>query len=843
MNQRFSVPAFLVMLELCACVGGGEFPTAPDPGAADDAILSGGGDRAAVGSSCVVWALWTVEIDRESREVQVVPLRGVAFNCNVAHFLSPPVSPEHKMTIVILPGSDLGAGYVDVDIAFTHPFPGYYEYRGFDVRGIFMSDGSRVSQHDPAIRYASPESNEPYMLNPDGYTRWWNAPEFTDPFRLFSFKPAPLGNHPNPSAVLNPYRYFADDLAYDADVGELPVETRGVFSPDGAAHKRNYKIQFPVNGAPSYRFNYAVDASWEPPDESCAPDYPVECFPPGAQCREPYHIRADTSGSTAWYEAGNSGGVVHLEIEVFDWQAQTNPLGVPGEVCAIWVESPVLGEPVDILPMATTSPGSQSTSSVFSVDLADTYLNITSAGVFTMLGSVESADPTTYQPQIAGGESFTYPDGPLAAYFMCSVGVSGESGPLTLIQPNGGEVWIVGTSEDILWTGGDPIPNVTLEYSKDDFVGDSHTIAAMIPNDGYHKWDQIPSDPSDTVKVRVSDATDPDVYDVSDDYFTISDQCTFSDPIMFGEYVETDVVWSTGFHYMQVDASRIVGCRHASDGDSAFPWLAVYDESDFTLPVDMFQVPGWDYPYRPWCFEVDSTDRVFFFMEVDYPSDGSTFDSIYYIDWDGSGFVASSLVSFSIAPFLDTGEMGGKLWLDSGDDLYAVTTEGKMLKFDHTAGYAGQELFDLDGDPQYQQGKELDFLLAEEVNAFFIYTGYGQGQRAIHRVSYDGTIEATENDIFYGLAGFTKCGTITGGIGADGDCRLVVIDGHVMYEWATVRYDYALEQKSWVSFVPPTMMQPGNTVHFDDELTVRFNTDAWAPMQTKFVFFDTPSDW
>ncbi len=953
MNRLFISFVIIILLVACGCSTGGGGPVIPDM-SSPDAVNNSQDDS---GSSRMLWGMYEVQIDKLSGEVEILPLRGVMFNANIQQFLSPPYSPVHLMSVKILSGSNLGTGDLNLEIGLNHPFAGINYYRGFDVRGIFIADGTQPSDHDSNIRYGCAESNEAYMRNPDGYTRWWNATEFTDPMPLLSYKPGKLGTDPDPSATLNPYKYFADDVAYEGEVADLPPETRGVFSPDGQPHRRNYKIQFPVNGTPSYLFNYAIDASWDAPDPSGDPEYPIDSFPPGAQCQEAYHVTLDTSGTTAWYDGGNSGGSVILELEIFDWQALSNLSGVVGEVAAIWVESPVLTSPINILPLAIVSPGSQTTSSIFEAALSDGDLNLTASGTFSLLGSVESADPTTYQPQLDGGESFIFPDGPLAAYFMGTVNIGGATLDLTITQPNGGEIWGEGTSQEITWTGGAGIDNVTLQYSKDDFTGDTNTIAtdilnsgsfpwdpvpddpsetvkvrvfesgnpanyddsddyftitgspfeiiqpnggeqwvignaydiewtggseaenvmleyskddfvsdveivASTPNTGSFNWNPIPDDPSDTVKVRVSDVDNALFFDDSDDYFEITDQCMFSDAPTYDTYEETDVTWSSGYHFMQIDSNRIVANRYYDEGDASFPWLAVYNDSDYSSQVDTFNVPGWSYPNRPWAFEVDSNDRIFFFMANENTTAGSRFNAFHYVDWvwntDHYEFNESSFTSFDISSFLDSGEDGDDIWLDSNDDLYVLTDEGKVIKFDHTDSYNGTELFDLDGNPEFQSGWQIDFFLAEEVNAFFIYTGYSteNKHRAIQKVSYDGTVLDKDMDIFSGITLSGECGTYTGGIAADGDCRLVVIDGHIMHtpNLVIIRYDYNLGQKAWTgcnlpNLSPPPdflLFQPGNTIHFDDDGRIRFNDGGWWAdgfMQTQLAFFNTPSDW
>jgi len=91
---------------------------------------------------------------------------------------------------------------------------------------------------------------------------------------------------------------------------------------------------------------------------------------------------------------------------------------------------------------------------------------------------------------------------------------------LTLTAPNGGEEWDEDNSYDITWEAEGDIDYIMLEYSKDDFVSDINTIVASTANDGTYNWN-VPDDVSTTVKVRVSDASDSSVNDVSDANFSI----------------------------------------------------------------------------------------------------------------------------------------------------------------------------------------------------------------------------------------------------------------------------------------------------------------------------------
>ena len=111
-------------------------------------------------------------------------------------------------------------------------------------------------------------------------------------------------------------------------------------------------------------------------------------------------------------------------------------------------------------------------------------------------------------------------------------------GGFTLTSPVGGERWVTsvyatGEGQNITWTTGGTISNVKLQYSNDDFVNDIHEIVASTPNpgtSGSYYWeipDAVLKDGSgkytgfNSVKVRVLDVNDPEVYDTSANPFKI----------------------------------------------------------------------------------------------------------------------------------------------------------------------------------------------------------------------------------------------------------------------------------------------------------------------------------
>jgi hypothetical protein len=92
----------------------------------------------------------------------------------------------------------------------------------------------------------------------------------------------------------------------------------------------------------------------------------------------------------------------------------------------------------------------------------------------------------------------------------------------TLISPNGGEIWRTGSQHLIQWTSIGNIPKINLSYSTDGFNSDIHSIASSIENTGSYTW-TLPDHAIAHVVVRVSDVSDPGVFDDSNRAFDISD--------------------------------------------------------------------------------------------------------------------------------------------------------------------------------------------------------------------------------------------------------------------------------------------------------------------------------
>jgi hypothetical protein len=99
-----------------------------------------------------------------------------------------------------------------------------------------------------------------------------------------------------------------------------------------------------------------------------------------------------------------------------------------------------------------------------------------------------------------------------------------ESVPtIHLVSPNGGEQWIGGSYRDIVWTGTNLVGYVLIEYSFDNGNNWSYVTIGSGTDVGGSTQHEVPSQISQNVKVRVSSVLYPEIFDISDNFFSIVD--------------------------------------------------------------------------------------------------------------------------------------------------------------------------------------------------------------------------------------------------------------------------------------------------------------------------------
>ncbi len=108
--------------------------------------------------------------------------------------------------------------------------------------------------------------------------------------------------------------------------------------------------------------------------------------------------------------------------------------------------------------------------------------------------------------------------------FVAKLSSVATQATLTLTSPNGAEAWIVGSAHNITWTSTGAIANVKIELSQDN-GSNWTTIIASTPNDGTHPW-TLPYAASNQCLIRVSDASNAALFDVSNNLFRIYSDIT-----------------------------------------------------------------------------------------------------------------------------------------------------------------------------------------------------------------------------------------------------------------------------------------------------------------------------
>ena len=124
-----------------------------------------------------------------------------------------------------------------------------------------------------------------------------------------------------------------------------------------------------------------------------------------------------------------------------------------------------------------------------------------------LLTPIAAADPVPFQGPIkvcAG----TFPEG---------------RDSITVLYPNGGQLFYTGELQGIEWEWTGPIDTVKIQYSIDE--GETWAlVTGSTWNHGFYWW-TVPDTPSEHCIVRVSDGAIYSVSDVSDDEFSIAPPC------------------------------------------------------------------------------------------------------------------------------------------------------------------------------------------------------------------------------------------------------------------------------------------------------------------------------
>jgi len=408
--KRSSVLLTIVLVGLfvvLGCSGGGGNPVAPDTG--PEMTLQNpthGGQFA----QTQLWGYWDVYMDLENMTVEAIPNRALMFTANVTGLMNNIPGTLAFSFNGVTPGPDYND--VDLDLSMTHPVPGKPNLNGYDVRGIFMGNGSSPMDYNSDVIYPVPGTDQMMMPDPDdgfggpdGYTRWFNAPEFSEggmPLLQY-IQGAYASRNFTPNATLCPYKYYADGLGTNDDVWDFLTTTmdNGVFS-SGATNTRNYYLRFP--NATGIKYGYAVIANWEGGQPQHHPS------------NTPETVGCDVADSSTVYyvDPGDNGGDIILDLSFFGWEGQPS---------AVWLESTVLSAPYEFDPTDLTPIGGTTTYSTYHVEVPADDVQMLEGNEFWVVTEAGAYDYTNDfgVPNLADTDI-------LAAFFRFDLEVSGEPG-------------------------------------------------------------------------------------------------------------------------------------------------------------------------------------------------------------------------------------------------------------------------------------------------------------------------------------------------------------------------------------------------------------------------------
>jgi len=336
-----AIAAILFLGIYLACSRNSEVATAPQNLSDTAGLISAreGGGKGYTG----LWGYYSVAVFPADRKVEMTPMRTAGMTINVLPFMHGPEGEMACLTIEILEYKDLGiTGDCLIGVNLKHPYPNLPEFCGFDVMGLFITDGSGEGVQDPSLKYPI-QGKDPVLVNADGYTRWMNPTEFPDDAPFGYVDPMSEENSGFiANATVNGYKYFADGLGPEEPVEEYfsdpaTCAKRGLF-PNGGECTRNYQIQFPLKGSiPQIFFNYAVVASWAEPLPSPPEHIPID-FPREANAQFPIYA-AVTDYSTLYYTDSDAGGDIILDVELFDWINLWEPDSLKNRITRVVLES------------------------------------------------------------------------------------------------------------------------------------------------------------------------------------------------------------------------------------------------------------------------------------------------------------------------------------------------------------------------------------------------------------------------------------------------------------------------------------------------------------------------
>ncbi len=709
----------LCLIVLCGCTSEGTNPAVPDTGNDPQMILTHGAD-VQMQSQTYLWGYFDIYIDPETKSVEVTPNRTIEFTANIVHFLN--ANPLGLS--VSFNDTTVEADYVeiDMDVTISHPLDNE-KFVGYDVRGIFIGEGAASLDYNGNLRYAE-RGTDQILMNADGYTRWYNIPEFNSS-GLFAYTPGLLATTGySPEATLNPYKYFGEGLGATDDLYLYLTsgDPQAGYFLNATSNTRNYVIRFPVP-MPGVRYAYAVTADWSGGAPEFHPSHAVDPI-----------VCDVVDESTLYYvDETTNGGDLILDISVFDWYAETITTAM--EDYLITIESTVLSTPYTLSPTEMTPVSGANQSYTYHVEIPAT--NITGLEGNELWVIVEKAgyDYTNPfgVPNLAGSETLT-------GCFRHDLYVFNiEPFWITVTGPNGGESWLVGDTGEITWDAHPLLENVTIGLSLNSGVDYTVPVVSGTLNDGSFIWDPIPPEAiSEQCRIKVWDPDNDTVNDESDADFTIlGDHITVTYPNggeQFKPLTVEEVTWDsygiTGNVDIEYSSDNFVSDINAivmdTADDGACNWSTVPCDLSNSLRVRISSI---DFPTV-----TDTSDADFSIVEggwaTSYEQTSNQLNCQgVTVDAEGSSYVLTNLHSVDTMLLLKYSPCGQLIWSWEWDFAYVI--EGMSIETDDLgnvfiAGNCHTDHLSYDFDPS--GGEDLHTTGSEDGGFLMKYSPSGEYQ-------------------------------------------------------------------------------------------------------------------
>jgi len=228
---------------------------------------------------------------------------------------------------------------------------------------------------------------------------------------------------------------------------------------------------------------------------------------------------------------------------------------------------------------------------------------------------------------------------------------------ITLVSPNGGEVWQAYTSHNIVWKGNNISGSIYIEYSLD--AGQNWNYLYMgsgADTGGYYSW-SLPFIQSANAKIRVTYWNNPSVLDVSDNVFAI----TMPDfAVVYPNGGETFYASQTKNIQWIANNSSSLLIEYSTDNGST--WSTVANNVNASLQSYQWTVPN---TLSSYCLvritdinnsqNIDRSNQNFTIaplptLDIVYPNGGEVFEvgDTLPVTWSGTNLNGSINFEFSV---------------------------------------------------------------------------------------------------------------------------------------------------------------------------------------------------